>query len=66
MMRYNVEIKTANFEMCTFFDAEDFSELADLVREEIARNCGDEYDFEYVSVYDENDNDVTDVASKYI
>lgn len=65
MMRYDVEIKSANFEMCTFFDAEDFSELADLVREEIARNCGDE-DFEYISVYDENDNDVTDIASKYI
>ena len=66
MMRYDVEIKTANFEMCTFFDAEDFSELANLVREEIVRNCGDEYDFEYVSVYDENGNDVTDVASKYV
>jgi hypothetical protein len=48
-----------------FFDAEDFSELADLVREEIARFSDDE-DFEYISVYDENGDDVTDIASKYI
>lgn len=65
-MRYDVEVKAANFEMCTFFDAEDFSELANLVREVIVHECGAEYDFEYISVYDENDNDVTDIASKYI
>ena len=65
MMRYDVEIKSANVEFGTFFDAEDFSELADLVREEIARNCNDE-DFEYISVYDENGDDVTDIASEYI
>ena len=65
MMRYEVEAKSANVEFGTFFDAEDFSELADLVREEIARNCNDE-DFEYISVYDENGDDVTDIASEYI